>query len=70
MQRNKGQNNAQGMFGVEQIPSDGEIRNLLDPVEPGQMREPFWQIYQQLDAGGHLGKYRGVDGTRLISLDG
>ena len=29
MQRNKGQNNAQGMFGVEQIPSDGQIRNLL-----------------------------------------
>jgi len=70
MQRNKGQNNAQGLFGVQQIPSDGQIRNLLDPVDPGQLREPFWEIYQQLEAGGHLDKYCGVDETRLISLDG
>ena len=70
MQRNKGQNNAQGVFGVEHIPSDGQIRNLLDPVEPGALYEPFWEIYRQLDEGGHLDKYRGVAGTRLISLDG
>jgi len=70
MQRNKGQNNAQGLFGVEHIPSDGQIRNLLDPVEPGALYEPFWEIYRQLDEGGHLEKYGGVAGTRLISLDG
>jgi len=35
MQRRKGKNNAQSMFGVELIPSDGQIRNLLDPTEPG-----------------------------------
>lgn len=70
MQRNKGQNNAQGLFGVERIPSDGQIRNLLDPVEPRQLREPFWQIYHELEASGHLEQYRGVEGTRLISLDG
>lgn len=70
MQRKKGHNNAQGLFGVERIPSDGQIRNLLDPVEPGHLREPFWEIYQQLDRGGHLDEYQGVNGTRLISLDG
>jgi len=70
MQRNKGQNNAQGLFGAQQIPSDGQMRNLLDPVDPGQLREPFWKIYELLEAGGHLDKYCGVDGTRLISLDG
>jgi hypothetical protein len=70
MQRNKGQNNAQGLFGVERIPSDGQIRNLLDPVEPGALYERFWEIYRRLDEGGHLDEYRGVAGTRLISLDG
>ena len=70
MQRNKGENNAQSLFGVEQIPSDGQIRNLLDPVEPAQLRESFWEIYRRLDEGGHLDQYCGVDGTRLISLDG
>ena len=70
MQRNKGQNNAQSLFGVEQIPSDGQIRNLLDPVKARVLYEPFWEIYRQLDERGHLDKYSGVAGTRLISLDG
>lgn len=70
MQRKRGKNNAQGLFGVEEIPCDGQIRNLLDPVAPEQLREPFWEIYRQLDASGHLDQYTGVAGTRLISLDG
>jgi len=70
MQRKKGQNNAQGLFGVERIPSDGQIRNLLDPVDVTQLHEPFWEIYHRLDDGGFLDAYGGVDGTRLISLDG
>jgi len=70
MQRKKGQNNAQGLFGVERIPSDGQIRNLLDPVEPSALYGRFWEIYRHLDQGGHLEKYRGIGGTRLISLDG
>jgi len=70
MQRKKGQNNAQGLFGVKQVPSDGQIRNLLDPVEPAELREPFWEIYHRLEQTGYLGQYRGVDGTLLVSLDG
>ena len=70
MQRKKGENNAQGLFGIGQIPSDGQIRNLLDPVEEAQLREPFWDIYCRLDEDGSLEKHIGVRGTRLISLDG
>jgi hypothetical protein len=70
MQRRKGQNNVEGLFGVKRIPSDGQIRNLLDPVDPAQLREPYWEIYRCLDERGHLDKYRGVGETRLISLDG
>jgi hypothetical protein len=70
MERNKGQNNAQGLFGVERIPSDGQIRNLLDPVNPACLHAPFWQIYQRLDEKGCLDDYAGIDDTRLISLDG
>jgi hypothetical protein len=68
MQRHKGQNNAQGLFGVGRIPSDSQIRNLLDPIEPTQLYEPFWEIYRRLDEEGYLDKYEGVGGTRLISL--
>jgi len=70
MQRKKGQNNAQSLFGVERIPSDGQVRNLLDPVAPSPPRASFWEIYRSLDEGGCLDQYWGVAGTRLISLDG
>lgn len=70
MQRERGQNNVQSLFGVEQIPSDSQLRNLLDPVDAAGLRAPFWDIYGLLEAGGHLEAYVGVGGTRLISLDG
>lgn len=44
MQRKQGENNAESLFGVSKIPSDGQIRNLLDPVEPGQIGEVHWQV--------------------------
>ncbi len=68
--RRKGQNNASSLFEVEQIPSDAQIRNLLDPLDAGRMSTVFWGIYAQLDAGGYLVAYQGVGDTRLISLDG
>ncbi len=34
VQRQRGRNNAQTLFGVAQIPSDNQIRNLLDPLHP------------------------------------
>jgi len=70
MQRRKGENNANSLFEVEQIPSDGQIRNLLDPLDAGQMATVFWGIYAKLAAGGYLADYQGVAETRLISLDG
>jgi hypothetical protein len=70
MQRQRGRNNVQSLFGVAQIPSDSQVRNLLDPVDPAGLRTPFWEIYAQLEAAGHLAPYTGVGGTRLISLDG
>lgn len=34
MNQRKGQDNAGTLFGVSKIPSDNQIRNLLDPVTP------------------------------------
>lgn len=31
-------------FGIAQIPSDDQIRNLLDPIAPKHLRVPFWAI--------------------------
>ena len=49
MERNKGKNNAASLFGVTQIPSDQQIRNLLDDVEPSHLYEPFWTLQKQME---------------------
>lgn len=70
MQQRKGKNNAQGLFGLKAIPSDGQIRNLLDPVDAGYLGAAFWGVYEQLQAGEYLDAYRSIGGTLLCSLDG
>jgi len=70
MQRKKHKNNARSLFGVLKIPTDVQMRNILDAVDPAQLRELFWGVYELLEARGHLRGYTGVGGTRLISLDG
>lgn len=70
MRERQGQDNARSLFGIEDIPSDRQIRNLLDPVESGLLREPFWDILGRLRANDHLDSYRHVGGTLLCSMDG
>jgi hypothetical protein len=70
MQEREGRNNAKSLYGIKDIPSDGQIRNLLDAVNPSYLREPFWEIYNLLQDSGHLDDYRSVGRTLLCSLDG
>jgi hypothetical protein len=69
MQRREGRNNAQSLFGVDRIPSDPQIRNLLDPVAPDYLREPFWAILALLTDSGCLAEYE-HDGGLLLAFDG
>jgi len=69
MERRERRNNARSLFGVERIPSDPQIRNLLDPVAPDYMREPFWTLLSLLREADFLTEYQ-YDGSLLLSLDG
>jgi hypothetical protein len=45
MQRVRGQTNAQSLFGVDRVPSDGQVRNLLDRSAPEHLAAPFrWLV--------------------------
>jgi hypothetical protein len=70
MERTKGRNNAQSLFRVEQIPSDNQIRNILDPVPASQLSELFWQLFAQIQASGLLQTHVGLDNHLLCALDG
>ena len=70
MQRQKGRNNGSSLFGLRQVPTDAQIRNLLDPIEPTFLQKPFWDLFGALEAGGDLNGYRSLNGTYLCALDG
>lgn len=70
MEKKKGKNNARSLFGIERIPSDEQIKNLLDPVPEMALGASYWHLYEALAESGHLQKYKHVAGTYLVNLDG
>lgn len=74
MQRRRGRNNAQSLFGIGQIPCDPQIRSMLDPVAPREAGPAFWRILERLtqddvmdDYGHALGWLLSLDGTQYFS---
>jgi hypothetical protein len=70
MQQVQRRNNAQSIFGVQEIPSDNQIRNLLDPTGPELFYPVFSSTFEQLEKAGHLNSYRFFEGCLLVPLDG
>ena len=70
LQRAKGQNNARTLFGVENIPCDNQIRNLLDPFRPSYLDGVYLEVFNRLDQHGSLNNFRVLEGQLLAALDG
>jgi hypothetical protein len=70
LQVSKGCNNALTLFGITQIPSDNQIRNLLDPVPPSTLYPVYAAVVQALHQEGHLQAYRCINGDLLVAMDG
>ena len=70
MQKNKGVNNAQSLFGIKKIPSDNHIREMLDVVPPETVFAVFAFIVEALRSAGHLDGFRSYNNNLLCALDG
>lgn len=70
MQQAHGVNNGKTLFGMKTIPSDVQIRNLLDPVAPAYLRPVFKDVTGYLKENGVIDKFRSFHNTLLIALDG
>ena len=70
MATSKGRSNAGSLFQIEQIPSDNQIRSLLDPIEPGHLSALFEEILLALEQAGELDQFRVLNGQLLVSMDG
>jgi hypothetical protein len=70
MKRRKGRCNAESLFGMDQIPSDNQVRSLLDPVDPSYVSRVFRDIYDRLDRAGVLEDFRSHAHNLLVAIDG
>jgi len=62
--------NLRWVFGLKAIPSDTQLREILDKVDPGRLRPLFKDIFRQLQRGKVLEDYVFLDGYYLVALDG
>jgi hypothetical protein len=70
MQELNSNNNARSLFQINHIPSDNQIRNLLDPISPEHMSPMFDLVFDGLKSMGYFEHYRSINKNILIALDG
>ena len=57
------------VYGIDNIPSDTQMRAILDGVMPDELRPVFKEVIHQLQRGAELEKMAYLEGY-LVSLDG
>jgi hypothetical protein len=70
MAARKGQSNAHTLFGLHEIPSDNQIRALLDPVSPELAVPLFHHGLTALEQTNQLAVFRSWQNRLLVVLDG
>jgi hypothetical protein len=70
MHSRQGKNNAQTLFGVIEIPSTPQMRNILDQISAQKLFVVFTVVYQSLHKGGYLKPFQCLDNHLLVALDG
>jgi len=70
MEKNKGNNNARTIFDVYNIPSNNQIRNLLDPINPSLLIPVYNNAYSYLKEKQIINSYLSFNDNLLIPLDG
>ena len=70
MEQNKGNNNGRTLFGIDKIPCDNQIRDLLDPVHASCIAPVFDQTLNMLQETNVIDDFRSFNNDLLIALDG
>ena len=62
--------NLKALFGIGQIPSDTQTREILDPLDPEYLRPVFGDVFRQLQRGKALEPFEFYNGCYLLAMDG
>ena len=69
-ERRKGNHNLNSIYGIDNIPSDTQMRAILDDVLPDNIRPVYKDIFRQVQRGKALEQMMFMEGYYLVSLDG
>jgi len=62
--------NLERIYGIDHVPCDTQMREILDPVAPQWLRPVFTKVFRQLQRGKALEPMVFLDGHYLLALDG
>ncbi|RMD63896.1 transposase [Candidatus Parcubacteria bacterium] len=68
--RERTEGNLQRVYGMQRVPCDTAMREILDPVEPASLRPSFKHVFRALQRGKALEAMVFVEGHYLLALDG
>src|SRR3954463_10428935 len=58
--------NFRTIYGIHRIPSDSQMRAVLDPVDPAALRPSFREVFRRLQRGKTLERFVYRDGRYLL----
>lgn len=68
--KERAEGNLHTIYGMERVPCDTRMREILDPVSPKALRPVFKSVFRQLQRGKALEPMAFLDGHYLLALDG
>ena len=68
--KERAEGNLETIYGIERVPCDTHMREILDPVSPEWLRPLFKSVFRQLQRGKALEDMVFLDGYYLLALDG
>lgn len=57
-------------YGIQKIPTDNTLRNILDAVNPEKIRQGFYDLFKRIRKLGILDSYRYWRKHLVVSIDG
>jgi hypothetical protein len=68
--KERAEGNLETIYGIERVPCDTHMREILDPVFPEALRPVFKRVFAQLQRGKTLESMAFLEGHYLLALDG
>src|SRR5207245_7439 len=68
--KERAEGNLHTIYGIQRVPCDTYMREILDPVSPKWLRPVFKSVFRQLQRGKALEEMVFLDGHYLLALDG